>query len=333
MAQQQPRRDGGVRLHPGAYWQTFVDWVLLYGSREIVAIGFAGGLAAVFTLVELFGAVPLRNTQPLFYAYSGLIAGNLTLVTVVVSINQLLLSRELKTPDELEAQIESVVDYREEVEEAAGEVAPVTPLGFLRLLVEATREEAQRLGGFARDGVIASGHEEVDDVVETLTDQLDRIDALLVESETDTFSVLSLLLETNYAEQIRRLREMQSAYESDFADEVHEAIDDLVDRLREIDIARQYFKSIYLQQELSTLSRVLLYTGLPAVGTAIVVLLVLTVPTDQPQQLPDLRHLLPVTLTIGLLPLSILCSFFLRTATVTGLTAATLPFTTPEQER
>ena len=35
----------------------------------------------------------------------------------------------------------------------------------------------------------------------------------------------------------------------------------------------------------------------------------------------------------GLVPLSILASFFWRTATVTNLTAATLPFTTPEQER
>ncbi len=38
-------------------------------------------------------------------------------------------------------------------------------------------------------------------------------------------------------------------------------------------------------------------------------------------------------LTIGLVPLSIFCSFILRTATVTRRTAATLPFTSPEQER
>ena len=47
----------------------------------------------------------------------------------------------------------------------------------------------------------------------------------------------------------------------------------------------------------------------------------------------DLAVLVPVTLAVGLLPLAILGSFILRTATVTRLTAATLPFTTPEQER
>lgn len=64
--------------------------------------------------------VPLLDAQALFYAYSGLIAGSLTLITVVVSINQLLISQELQTPDELHPQIESVVRYRDTVEEAAG---------------------------------------------------------------------------------------------------------------------------------------------------------------------------------------------------------------------
>lgn len=89
-----------------------------------------------------------------------------------------------------------------------------------------------------------------------------------------------------------------------------------------------------MQQELSALSRVLLYAGLPAVGIAIGTLLSLTVPASELAAVPtNLRTLVPVTLVIGLLPLSILCSFFLRTATVTKLTAATLPFTTPEQEQ
>lgn len=162
---------------------------------------------------------------------------------------------------------------------------------------------------------------------------MDQIDARIGESETGTFSVLALILETNYTEQINQLRTIRINYEDAFSDEVHESIDDLIDRLKEIDIVRQYFKSIFLQQELSTLSRRLLVAGLPAVAVAIASLLVLTVPAENPITAVDLHLLLPVSLTIGLLPLAILCSFFLRTATVTRLTAAMLPFSTPEQER
>lgn len=93
-------------------------------------------------------------------------------------------------PGELETQIEDVIEYREEVEDTTGKIAPVAPLGFRRYLVEATREEAQRLSGFARDGVVISGHEDIKEVVTTLTDQME-IDTLLTESDTDTFSVLS----------------------------------------------------------------------------------------------------------------------------------------------
>lgn len=143
--------------------------------------------------------MPLTDLQALFYVHSGLIAGNLTLITVVVSIDQLLLSRELQTPGELQDQIESVIEFHEDVEDATGEIAPVEPLGFLRLLVEGTREESQRLGGLSRDGVVGDGDEEIRDLVSEITRQMDEVDALLTQSDTGTFGVLSVLLETNYA--------------------------------------------------------------------------------------------------------------------------------------
>jgi hypothetical protein len=72
---------------------------------------------------------------------SSLISGNLTLITVVVSINQLLLSREMSSPGELESQIQNVIEYRKDVEDHAGDIAPVKPLGFLELLFSNTRQE------------------------------------------------------------------------------------------------------------------------------------------------------------------------------------------------
>lgn len=78
---------------------------------------------------------------------------------------------------------------------------------------------------------------------------------------------------------------------------------------------------------------VLLYAGLPSVAITVTSLLLLTVPSTEPSTVPFLSVLVPVTFTVSFLPLAILCSFFLRTATITKRTAATLPFTTPEQEQ
>ena len=219
----------------------------------------------------------MADVQAIFYVYSGLIAGNITLVTVVVSINQLMLSRELQTPGEVRSQISIVIDYRSAVEGATGEIAPVEPMGFLHLFVEAAREEAQRLGGL-----------DCDDAGRVVGREIDEATA--------------------------------------------SAIDELIDRLQEIDVARQYFKTIYLQQELSLLSRQLVYVGIPAVALAMVSLLLMTVPPDRPWLIPNVAFV-PVTFAAGTLPLLLLGSYTLRMATVTNLTAATLPFTTAEQEQ
>ncbi|MEA1932612.1 hypothetical protein [Halohasta litorea] len=316
------------------YWRRAVKWFLLSGDRIRIAVGLVVLFGMAFGAVIAVGISPLFSMQALFYAYGGLISGNLTLITVVVSINQLLLSRELNTPGELETQIEHVIEYRTAIEDATDQIAPVTPLEFLQLLVEATREEAQRLGGFGRDGVVGAGGDDVRQVATTLTDQMDQIDHLLRQSDSGTFSVLSVMFETNYAQQINRLRRLRARHDTDFPAVVDESIQTLIDRLQEIDIARQYFKTIYFQQELSTLTRWLLYTGVPAEAVLIATLLVLTVPADRPADIPvPPETLVPLTITIGLVPLAVLGSFFWRTATVTSLTAATLPFTTPEQER
>lgn len=92
------------------------EWFLLEGDRRTVAL-VALGLLSVFVVGPFaVGAVPLLNVQSLFYVFSALLGGNVTLITVVVSINQLLLSHELKDPGELRSQIDEVIEYRRNVE-------------------------------------------------------------------------------------------------------------------------------------------------------------------------------------------------------------------------
>ena len=104
--------------------------------------------------------------------------------------------------------------------------------------------------------------------------------------------------------------------------------DDVVTRLKEIDVARQYSKTIYTQTELSYISRTLLYAG--AVAEAVLVSTLLTLTSSSGAPIPV--SLIPFVVGVGLLPLSVLFSFVLRLATVTQRTPAITPFTTPEQE-
>ena len=161
---------------------------------------------------------------------------------------------------------------------------------------------------------------------------MDDIDAVLKKSDGDTVGVLAVLLNTNYARDINRLRRLKDRHAGVRNGATASAIDDLIDRLLKIDVACQFFKTIYLEQELSLLSRRLVYVGIPAVALGIPSLLLATVPSDRPRLLSNAAFV-SMTLAAGTLPLLLLVSYTLRIATVTKLTAATLPFTTPEQER
>lgn len=308
------------------------EWILLRGNRTVVSLGIVGSVLVTLVGLSLSGEFPLSNLQAVYYVYGGVISGNLTLITVVVSVNQLLLSREFSTPGELRRQISDVIDYRRDVEGAAGRVAPVEPLEFLRLLLEATRQEAQALGGLVR-GSETVPTEEIAEVVTPLTEELDRTDELLVGGSSGTIDVLAAMLTTNHARQINSLRRTKHDHEGDLPEPVEDSIDRLIDRLQSIDVARQYFKTVYFKQELSSFSRVLLITGLPAEGVAIVSLLLMSVGSGDPTAVDHLRLLVPVTITLALTPLAVLASFIIRTATVNRRTAATIPFTAPEQEK
>ncbi len=321
----------GEQLH--RYTHAVKDWFLLDGDRQLVVALTTVVLFLVIASVTVSELTPLNNLQPVFYVLGGLIGGNLTVITVVVSINQLLLSRELQAPPDLESQIEGIIEYRSDVEDAAGQVAPVEPLGFLCLLFENTRREAQRLGGLAASEGSEGTYHDIDQVVTEITDRLDSVDRLLRQSDTGTFDVLSVTLTTNYARHINQLRQIDYQHSEQLPDDVSAAIETLVHQLQNIDIARQYFKAIYLQQELAQLSRGLFYAGLPSVTIVAIGLLLLTGSTGSVFARSYIRLFVPTVVTIGLLPITILFAYILRIATVTQRTAATLPFTTPAQEQ
>lgn len=308
------------------------QWVLLNGNRFVIAAAVAIAFGIAYLALTTANVAPLSDPQPLFYALSGLISGNMTLITVVASINQLLLSRELQSPGELESKIEATVGFRREVEAVTNQAAPAEPSGFLRLVVESARQDAQRLGGTAAGTLPADAYDDIDEIVSGLTDELDRIDRLIQQTDTGIFNTLSTTLGTNFAYEVRRLEEVRRTYGASLTEETETAIDDVLDRLRELDIARQYFKAVYLQVELSRLSRYLFYAGLPAIGVAIGTLLVLSISSGTRFSEPIRAVLFPIIVTVGVLPLSLLFSYILRLMTVTERTAAITPFTTPEQE-
>lgn len=309
------------------------EWFVLLGNRLVLAglLTFAFALSVLALTVA--GVVAVDNTTRMLYLLQALVAGNLTLVTIVLSINQLVLSREFRTPGELHDQIGNVIAYRTGVEAVTRmDSVPVTPSAFLRVLLDGTRENAQRLGGavfgLENDQLI----DEVDVLVSNVTAHSDNVKGVLDYSHGGIFSALAVVLETNYSYQLNEAGRIKTVYGEELPPAAEEALDELIASLKQVDIARQYFKSLYTQSELARLSRILLYVGLPAVGGALLLLVVYVAGPGPMSTSTALQAFVLAVLTLGFAPLAVLFSFVVRIATVAQRTVAITPFNTATQK-
>lgn len=305
------------------------DWLLLDCNRYALAAGFVAVGFVLFAWFELIGLIdPQQNATPLFYLFSALAGGNITLVTIVISINQLVLSRELRSPRELRAELDAAAEYRDEVEDETDRpVIPERPRDFLSILGRNTYRHVRQFDDAFVDVDDDRLRTELTELEATLTAELEQIVDHLEESEYGIFPALSTVLDANFATRINHSRWIRQTYGDALSASTVELLDGVEERLEQLDVARQYFKTIYLQQQLASLSKLVLYVGLVAELVAITFLVVIGHAETAP--MVDRLLLIPLAVAVNLAPLAVLFAYFLRVATVANRTAAITPFIAP----
>lgn len=305
------------------------EWFVLEGNRLVVAglvtLAFAAGVAVMSSAGIVTTIGPTRIT----YMFQALITWNVTLITIVVSINQLVLSRELNAPGELQDRIENVIEYRESVEETTDRSPlPVTPADFLTALLEGAEETARRL-----DETVGEHEEqyppEVSEFTSEFSKRIERNRADVERSQSSTFSGLVTLLETDFSRELYEAYRLKTRYGDDLPPEAGDLIDEQMRSIEQIDVARQYFRSVYVQSELARLSRTLLYVGVPALFGGVLLLFTYTTAAELPLSVAALEVLIPVVVVLSFAPLAVLFSFVLRITMIAQRTVAITPFTTP----
>ncbi|WP_436909828.1 hypothetical protein [Halosimplex marinum] len=307
----------------------FANWFLLEGNRlSVAACVVATAAAALAVVVIAFGPATLRRGSPVYFLFSSLLTGDLTLVTVVLSINQLVLSRELGSPGSLRSTLDETVEFRRDAADATGTpAAPSEPSAFLRSLHESLAARSRDLRTAAGDAAEADLRRRLRSLADSMVDDARTVNRTLDERGEEVFAVVAATLSTNHAAQLREIAAVRAAND-DFPDRVGPALDDTERLLRQIDVGRKYFKTVYVQKELAYLSRLLLYVGVPAVlacGGALVLYnasRTATVPVEVVGGVAAAGFLL------GVAPLAILFAFVLRLAWVAQRTAAIAPFRT-----
>ncbi|APX96624.1 hypothetical protein [Natronorubrum daqingense] len=313
-------------------------WLLLDSNRWLLA-----GLLSAATFVALVGlgalALPLRemmaNGSPVDTVFQALIAGILTGVTLVVSINQLVLSQELGRLGDQQAWMNEAMEYRRSVEELFGTVGPPDPSQFLQALVQTSAGRAEALQEAVADNPDETLRSRTDRLVENVRRNSEEIDSQLETSEFGEFGVLRSGLNYNYSWKIYAVRRLRHEHEDSLGDDELETFDELIDVLGLFGPALEHFKSLYFQWELVHLTRSILYAGLPGVVVATATVLYLE-PDSVPGTILGVDNMVWVvsaSTTITLVPFFLLAAYVLRIATISKRTGSLGPFILRQAER
>lgn len=304
------------------------DWLLLEGDRRLVAAGTVGVIVVPFGSLVFAGVTavgPETSVARLFG--SGLTAGVVTLLTITLSINQLILSRVFGSPGELMGRLEGARTLRSRVEDLAGRPSSSNdPAAFLSLLATTLHERAtgvrsmvERSGTGPGDSVVTA----LDDIVaygRNIDDQ--------VEAGTPVHSVLGVIVGPEYAINMTEMRHIRNDHAESLPPEAVAELQVLGELLEHVAVVRQFFKTVTLQQDFASLSRQLVYSGLLALLVSVSLTLVYRTGSATVSE-SSLRVLVPVAFAVVVAPLALFAAYVLRAATVAHRTVSVGPFVPP----
>lgn len=304
-----------------------VEWFLVDGNRLVVSGALLAVVAAIIWGAVLTGLAPLTERTPVLFLLFALIGGNFTLITIVVSISQFVLSRHLESPGEVRDRMAEMVTYRQAVGDLTGErLIPVTPTGFMLLLFRSIERDARQVAATDWEGVDDDVAADVDELLDDVADHAAYVVDLLENRDGGIRPALFATLNTDYSRYFYHTYRLRDGYGEALPAVAAEALTGVERHIEQVDVARRYFKTVLIQSELSTLTRLLLYIGPPVQIVSVVLMLLYTAPDPELVSRPVLIVVIPAVVTAGFAPFALLTAYILRLATVVKRTALMYPF-------
>ena len=310
--------------------QGFTRWLLINGNRHAVA---ALLLTAIFLLLVFLGHIEAINVEDqgtVQRLAGGFIPGLIAFLTIVLAINQLVLSQEFGSAGEVQKRIEDVRKYRHNVEEMVGSSpSPVLPTRFLSFVLLAIKSEATTLEESLGPEIDPDTRETIETYARNVIDDANRAHDSLEQVQPGRINALLPVLEYNDSHQLFEARRIKNNCEG-LPDETRQALSALIEALKLFSVARMQFRTTYTQRVLARLSRQLLYIGIPALVIVIVLGLIQvsgTLPISGGIRLVVVSALISIALS----PLTLLSAYLFRVSVVSERTIAVGPFVSRPQ--
>jgi hypothetical protein len=309
--------------------EQILDWILLEGSRRLLAVVIsllAAGSIGVLIFFDVLAVGPGSSMATLLG--SGIVGGLITLLTIALSINQLIISRVSHPIESLADRPDGARELREDVETLVDRMAtPNDPAAFLSLIATEVTARSETLLGLGESSEW-DPPAELRETVENFQAYGSSIDDNL-EKEMAVSDTLNVIIGPEYAFNITAVSYLQEKYAETLPAQAKMELQGIEDSLESIAVVLQFYKAVAHTQVLARLSRLLGYSGLGALLYAIALALIyrsgsVTVPSN----------LVPALVTFGtaviVLPLALFVSFLLRSATIARETVSVGPFVPPQ---
>ncbi|MCT9097734.1 hypothetical protein N6C22_17040 [Haloarchaeobius sp. HME9146] len=316
--------------------------LLMDADRLVVTAGLVGFVFLAILLVGIVhptdAATLLADGDPVETLFQAFVTAIITGVTLVLTLNQLVLSQELGAVGDQRDRMEGAMTFREDVREVVETaVTPAEPSALLRALVLTSRDRAESLREATADTDDETLREQVDELTDSLVENAESVASDLDGATFGEFDVVFAALDYNYSWKIHAVRRVRTEHRDVLSDDAVAALDDLEDVLSLFGPAREHVKTLYFQWELVDLSRAIAYAAVPALvsTTAMLVFFDADAPLFAGQTL-GVSHTLVVlaaAVAIAVVPFALLLSYVARIATVTKRTLSIGPFILRETDR
>lgn len=308
-------------------------WFLLDAGRWVVSAILLVATFAVIVLVGTLGPVPVESFLTAGIApgavFVELLKMIVSVVVIVLSINQLVLSPGLGPVGEQRDRYEGAMELRSEVEAHTGvRTSPTAPAHFLEVLLEAIEDQARSIRALAVEAPDDAFRDEVTSYADAVLEETEQVERAVANTRYGEFGPVSATLRFALSEKVRTLRDLRALHGDRLSAEEAAAFDEMDDRLELFAVAREYLKTVYIRSEYIDLSQGLLYIGLPTV-----VLTYLAAQVYEPTIFPGTTagidtQLLFVSgaVTVALAPFALLVSYVFRLAALSRSTLFVGPF-------
>ncbi|WP_255195224.1 hypothetical protein [Halorarius litoreus] len=318
------------RLRERAETPRWKLWLLLEADRRVVT---ALLLLALFVTLQAAGTLyptvegAIRSSDSVDTLFQGFLTATITGVTLVLTLNQLVLSQELGAVGDQRERMEGAMRFREDAADLLdAPVAPARPSQFLRGFVQVAGQRARDLREAVATESPAAGA--VADLTDSLVENAEQVSEELEGAQFGEFEVVSAALDFNYSWKVFAAQRIDAEYGDGLDEDAHEALDQLTEVLRLFGPAREHFKTLYFQWELINLSRAIMTASLPALVVSVFMIAFFNDATFGGTTLGLQNLVLAFTVgsTVAVAPFVILLAYVLRVATVTKHTLSIGPF-------